>query len=108
MNSSEDQSSSNLSDNKASQASDDDDDDEDDMVTEVLQYNQLSLEEYCVILLARVVSLFRGPLCGETGIIESAVNLLHGVLSLSKRVFPPDLWKSGTQLNSLMVSKKTV
>ena len=108
MNSSEDQSSSNLSDNKASQASDDDDDDEDDMVTEVLQYNQLSLEEYCVILLARVVPLFRGPLCGETGIIESAVNLLHGVLSLSKRVFPPDLWKRGTQLNSLMVSKKTV
>lgn len=107
MNSSEDQSSSNLSDNKASQGSDDDDD-EDEMVTEALQFNQLSLEEYCVILLARVVPMFRGPLCAETGIIESAVNLLHGVLSLSKRVFPPDLWRSGTQLNSLMVSKKTV
>ena len=107
MNFSEDQSSSNLSDNKASQASDDDDD-EDDMVTDALQFNQLSLEEYCVILLARVVPMFRGPLCAETGIIESAVNLLHGVLSLSKRVFPPDLWRSGTQLNSLMVSKKTV
>ena len=108
MNFSEDQSSSNLSDNKASQASDDDDDDEDDMVTEALQFNQLSLEEYCVILLARVVPMFRGPLCAETSIIEPAVNLLHGVLSLSKRVFPPDLWRSGTQLNSLMVSKKTV
>ncbi|CAH3027837.1 unnamed protein product, partial [Porites evermanni] len=100
---SEDQSSSNLSDNKASQASDDDDD-EDEMVTEALQFNQLSLEEYCVILLARVVPMFRGPLCAETGIIESAVNLLHGVLSLSKRVFPPDLWRSGTQLNSLMAT----
>ena len=105
MNFSEDQSSSNLSDNKTSQASDDDDY-EDDMVTEALQFNQLSLEEYCVILLARVVPMFRGPLCAETAIIESAVNLLHGVLSLSKRVFPPDLWRSGTQLNSLMVSKK--
>ena len=107
LNFSEDQSSSNLSDNKASQGSDDDDD-EDDMVTEALQFNQLSLEEYCVILLARVVPMFRGSLCAETGIIESAVNSLHGILSLTKRVFPPDLWRSETQLNSLMVCKKTV
>lgn len=76
------------------------------MVTEVLQFNQLSLEEYCMILLARVVPMFRGSLCAETGITESAVNSLHGILSLTKRVFPPDLWRSGTQLNSLMVCKK--
>ena len=99
---SDDQSNSNLSDNKASQASDED---EDDMVTEALQFNQLSLEEFCIILLSRVVPMFQGPLCTDSALIESAVNLLHNVLSLMTNVFPVDLWRGGTKLNSLMVSE---
>ena len=100
---SDDQSSSNQSDNKASQGSDDDDD-EDKMVTEALQFNQLSLEEFCMILLSRVIPMFKGSLCADSAIVESAVNLLHKVLGLVKKVFPVDLWRCGTQLNSLMVS----
>lgn len=99
---SDDQSNSNLSDNKASQASDED---EDEMVTEALQFNQLSLEEFCIILLSRVVPMFQGPLCTDSALIESAVNLLHKVLSLMTKVFPVDLWRGGTKLNSLMVSE---
>ena len=99
---SDDQSNSNLSDNKASQASDED---EDEMVTEALQFNQLSLEEFCIILLSRVVTMFQGPLCTDSAIIESAVNVLHKVLSLMTKVFPDDLWRGGTKLNSLMVSE---
>lgn len=100
---SDDQSNSNLSDNKASQASDED---EDDMVTEALQFNQLSLEEFCIILVSRVVPMFQGSLCTDSAIIESAVSLLHKVLSLMTKVFPVDLWRGGTKLNSLMVSEE--
>lgn len=99
---SDDQSNSNLSDNKASQASDED---EDEMVTEALQFNQLSLEEFCIIVLFRVVPIFKGPLCTDSAIIESAVNLLHKLLNLMAKVFPVDLWRGGTKLNSLMVSE---
>ena len=98
---SDDQSSSNLSDTKASQGSDDD---EDEMVTEALQFNQLSLEEFCMILLSRAIPMFKGSSCANSAVVESAVNLLHEVLSLMKNVFPVDLWRCGTQLNSLMVS----
>ena len=98
---SDDRSSSNLSDAKASQGSDDD---EDEMVTEVLQFNQLSLEEFCMILLSRTIHMFKGSSCANSAVLESAVNLLHEVLSLMKSVFPVDLWRCGTQLNSLMVS----
>lgn len=103
MHFSDDQSNSNLSDNKASQASDED---EDDMVTEALQFNQLSLEEFCIILVSRVVPMFQGSLCTDSAIIESAVSLLHKVLSLMTKVFPVDLWRGGTKLNSLMVSEE--
>lgn len=99
---SDDQSNSNLSDNKASQASDED---EDGMVTEALQFNQLSMEEFCIILLSRVVTMFQGPFCTDSAIIEYAVNLLHKVLSLMTKVFPDDLWRGGTKLSSLMVSE---
>ena len=99
---SDDQSNSNLSENKASQASDED---EDEMVTEALQFNQLSLEEFCIILLSRVVTMFQGSLCTDSAIIESAVNLMHKVQSLMRKVFPDDLWRGGTKLNSLMVSE---
>lgn len=99
---SDDQSNSNLSDNKASQASDED---EDEMVTEALQFNQLSLEEFCIIVLSRVVPIFKGPLCTDSAINESAVNLLHKLLNLMAKVFPVDLWRGGTKLNSLMVSE---
>ena len=99
---SDEQSSSNLSDTKASQASDDD---EDEMVTEAMQFNQLSLEEFCMILLSRVIPMLKGSLCADSSIIESAVHLLHEVLSLMKNVFPDDLWSCVTQLSSLMVSK---
>ncbi|KAJ7384897.1 hypothetical protein OS493_018584 [Desmophyllum pertusum] len=98
---SDDQSSSNLSDNKGSQGSDED---EDEMVTEALQFNQLSLEEFCIILLSRVVPMFQGSLCTDSAINELAVNLLHKVLSLMTNVFPVDLWRGGTKLNSLMGS----
>lgn len=103
MHFSDDQSSSNLSDNKASQASDED---EDEMVTEALQFNQLSLEEFCIILLSRVVPMFQGSLSSHTAVIEYAVNLLHKVLSLMTNVFPVDLWRGGTKLHSLMVSEE--
>lgn len=98
---SDDQSSSDVSDNKASQASDED---EDEMVTEALQFNQLSLEEFCIILLSKVVPIFKGYLCMDSAIIESAVSLSHKVLSLMMKVLPVDLWRRGTKLNSLMVS----
>lgn len=75
------------------------------MVTEALQFNQLSLEEFCIILLSRVVTMFQGPLCTDSATIESAVNLLHKVLRLMTKVFPDDLWRSGIKLNSLMVSE---
>ena len=74
------------------------------MVTEALQFNQLSLEEFCMILLSRAIPMFKGSLCTDSAFIESAVNLLHEVLSLMKNAFPLDLWRCGTQLNSLLVS----
>lgn len=99
---SDDQLSSNVSDNKASQGSDED---EDEMVTEALQFNQLSLEEFCIILLSRVVPMFKGSLCTDSAIIESAVGFSHKVLGLMTKVFPVDLWRRQTKLNSLMVSR---
>ena len=96
-------SSSSLSDNKASQASDEDDDNEDETVTEALQFNQLSLEEFCMIVLSRVTPVFKGSLCNVPSIIESSINLLHEVLSLMKNFFPANLWMSRMQLNSVMV-----
>lgn len=97
---SDEHSSSNLSDTKASQGSDDD---EDEMVTEALQFNQLSLEEFCMILLSRVLPVFKGSLSINSAIIESSINLLYEVLNLMKNIFSADLWQCGSQLNSLMV-----
>lgn len=97
---SDEHSSSNLSDTKASQGSDDD---EDEIVTEALQFNQLSLEEFCMILLSRVLPVFKGSLSINSAIIESSINLLYEVLNLMKNIFSADLWQCGSQLNSLMV-----
>ncbi|XP_068721388.1 rotatin-like isoform X1 [Montipora capricornis] len=100
-------SSSSLSDNKASQASDEDDDNEDETVTEALQFNQLSLEEFCMIVLSRVTPVFKGSLCNVPSIIESSINLLHEVLSLMKNFFPANLWMSRMQVNSVMATSLT-
>lgn len=74
------------------------------MNAQALQFNQLSLEEFCMSVLSRIIPLFRGTLCSVPVIIESSINLLYEVLSLMKKVFPANIWVSGTQLNSLMVS----
>ena len=89
-----------MSENKTSTGSDED---EDEMLTEALQFSQLSVEEFCMIVLSQVIPMCQGALSTNLTTIETAVNLLHEVLSLLKKVLPVNLWQSGTQLNSLMV-----
>lgn len=103
---SDDLSKSSGSDNRTSQVSNDEDE-EDSMNAQALHFNQLSLEEFCMSVLSRIVPLFRGTLCSVPVIIESSINLLYEVLSLMTKVFPANIWVSGTQLNSLMVRDGT-
>ena len=57
-------------------------------------------------MLSKVVPIFKGYLCMDSAIIESAVSLSHKVLSLMMKVLPVDLWRRGTKLNSLMVGQE--
>ena len=77
--------------------------DEDRLLTETLQFNQLSVEELCVTLLSRLTPLLQGSLASNPSAVMAVVELLHSVLDLIRKVLPDGLWQDKTHANTLMV-----